>query len=103
METKLNTNITCPFCDKEIPLAAREQDQLTVDIFFPDPISFVPRRTLPTPYPVCESCYNRHQSGEDLPFTKQFVEQTQEYTKLFRYFFALERARMQLKEYGDDY
>lgn len=28
MKTKLNTNITCPFCDKEIQLAAREQDQL---------------------------------------------------------------------------
>ena len=100
MQAKLNTNPTCPYCDKEIPLAAREQDQLTVDIFFPDPFSHVPRRTLPTPYPVCDVCYKRRHDGEDLPFTKQFVEQTQEFNKLIRYLYLLELARARLEE-GD--
>ena len=87
MKLKLDTNPTCPFCDAKIQMSSQIQDYLTVNIQIPDPLSWVPRRSFPTPYPVCESCYMRCHNGEDLPFTEQFVKHISEYTKLIRYLY----------------
>lgn len=98
MKIKLDTDPTCPFCDAKIKMSSRIKNDLTVNIHIPDPLSWVPRRNIPTPYPVCESCYMRYHNGESLPFTEQFVKQVSEYTKIIRYLYLCKEASESLAE-----